>query len=43
VCVTAFAVAGLLNADGLFSPEQPLASPYVRFGMAMTIPGNLRV
>ena len=30
VCVAAFAVAGLVNGDGDFSPDHPLASVYVR-------------
>ena len=30
ICTTAFAIAGLVAADGAFSPEQPLASVYVR-------------
>jgi hypothetical protein len=30
--VTAFAVAGLLAAEGMFSRDKPLASPHARHG-----------
>jgi hypothetical protein len=40
MCVTAFAVAGSANADGGFWSDQPRASSYGRFGIAMTIPGS---